>query len=272
MTRRRLPGRAIAGAAMAAASAGAALLAPLVSGRSPSAVSLKDRFRPPCREFLAGADDLGRDVLARSLHGGRVSLLVGLLVVTVSLSTGLLLGATAGFLGGWADAILMRLVDVLMAFPGILLAIAMVAVLGPSLPNAVAALVAIGWVGYARLARAQALRIRELEYVQSCVALGGSRPRIVLHHVIPNLLGPMVVQASLGVAGAILAEASLSFLGLSVQPPAASWGTMLNEGRQYLDAPHLTILPGLLLMLTVLAFNFIGDGLRDYLDPRAARG
>ena len=246
----------------------AALFAPVVSPHAPETIHLRDRFSPPSLEYPAGADNLGRDILSRSLHGARISLSVGLIVVSVTLLIGLAVGSTAGTLGGWVDVLLMRVVDILMAFPGILLAIAMVAVLGPSLKNAMIALCAIGWVTYARLARGQALRIREMEYVQSARALGASDLRIVTRHVVPNLMGPLIVQASLGVAGAILSEAGLSFLGLSVQPPTPSWGTMLNEGRQFLDTLHLTLLPGLLLMATVLGFNFIGDGLRDDLDPR----
>ena len=173
--------------------------------------------------------------------------------------------------GGWLDQLLMRAVDILLAFPGILLAIALVAVLGPSLPNVVLALTSIGWVGYARLVRGQVLKIRELEYVQAARALGAPVWRVIGVHVIPATLPPVIVQATLGMAGIIVAEASLSFLGLGVQPPTPSWGTMLDAGRSHLfDAPHLTIFPGLALALLVLGFNVAGDALREYLDPRAA--
>lgn len=265
---RRLPRRVWVGSALLLGLACASLAAPLVIDHDPTAMALSERFQRPGARHLAGADHLGRDVLARSLRGARVSLLVGTAVVAIALSIGLVAGTLAGSVGGRADVLMMRVVDVLMAFPGILLAIALVAVLGPSLRHAVVALCAVGWVGYARLARAQALRIRELEFVQAARALGAGEARVAFRHVMPNLMGPMVVQATLGIAGAILSEAALSFLGLSVQPPTPSWGTMLNEGRVYFDVPHLTLLPGVLLAATVLAFNVLGDGLRDWLDVR----
>jgi peptide/nickel transport system permease protein len=178
------------------------------------------------------------------------------------------MGSIAGYFGGRVDDVISRLIDVLLAFPGLLLAIAMVAVLGPSLTNVVIALTAIGWVGYARLVRGQVLRARELDFVQAARALGATTPRILARHVIPTTLPAVSVQATLGMGGAILAEAALSFLGLGVQPPTPSWGTMLNYGRSHLlDAPHLTIFPGLAIAILVLGFNFLGDGLRDALDP-----
>jgi peptide/nickel transport system permease protein len=184
----------------------------------------------------------------------------------------MLLGSVAGYFGGVADDVISRAVDVLMAFPGILLAIALVAVLGPNLTNVVIALTIIGWVGYARLVRSQALRAREFEFVQAARALGASAPRVVVRHVLPTALPAVVVQATLGMAGAIIAEASLSFLGLGVQPPTPSWGTMLDAGRSHLfDAPHLTVFPGLAIATLVLGFNFLGDGLRDRVDPKLAK-
>jgi peptide/nickel transport system permease protein len=194
--------------------------------------------------------------------------LVGLVVVGVSTSVGIVLGAIAGYFGGRIDESISRVIDILLAFPGLLLAIALVAVLGPSLVNVVLALSLIGWVGYARLVRGQVLRARELEFVQAARALGATTPRILARHVIPTTLPAVTVQATLGMGGAILAEAALSFLGLGVQPPTPSWGTMLNYGRAHLlDAPHLTIFPGLAIAVLVLGFNFLGDGLRDRLDP-----
>jgi peptide/nickel transport system permease protein len=182
------------------------------------------------------------------------------------------LGSVAGYVGGRVDDVISRVVDVLMAFPGILLAIALVAVLGPSLTNVVIALSVIGWVGYARLVRGQALRAREFDFVQAARALGANPSRIVLRHVLPTALPAVVVQATLGMAGAIIAEASLSFLGLGVQPPTPSWGTMLDAGRSHLfDAPHLTVFPGLAIATLVLGFNFLGDGLRDRVDPKLAK-
>jgi len=194
--------------------------------------------------------------------------LVGLVVVGVSSTIGIALGSVAGYCGGSIDEAISRVIDILLAFPGLLLAIGLVAVLGPSLTNVVLALSVIGWVGYARLVRGQVLRARELDFVQAAKALGASTPRILARHVIPTTLPAVSVQATLGMGGAILAEAALSFLGLGVQPPTPSWGTMLNYGRGHLlDAPHLTIFPGLAIAILVLGFNFLGDGLRDALDP-----
>lgn len=247
----------------------AALLGPFVAPWDPYAQELALRLSGPTGGHLFGLDELGRDILSRLLVGARISLLVGLAVVSVSSSVGILMGSLAGYYGGRVDQLISRVMDVLLAFPGILLAIALVAVLGPSLTNVILALSVIGWVGYARLVRAQVLRIRELEYVQAARALGARTPRILLRHVIPATLPTVIVQGTLGMAGAIIAEASLSFLGLGVQPPTPSWGTMLDAGRSHLfDAPHLTLFPGLAIALLVLGFNFLGDGLRDKIDPR----
>jgi peptide/nickel transport system permease protein len=250
----------------------AALAGPSLSPYDAASQELARRLEPPSISHPFGLDELGRDILARLLAGARISLLVGLAVVSVSSVVGTLLGAIAGYFGGRVDDVISRTVDVLMAFPGILLAIALVAVLGPSLTNVVIALSVIGWVGYARLVRGQALRARELDFVQAARALGAGSSRIVVRHVLPTALPAVVVQATLGMAGAIIAEASLSFLGLGVQPPTPSWGTMLDAGRSHLfDAPHLTIFPGLAIALLVLGFNFVGDGLRDRVDPKLAR-
>jgi peptide/nickel transport system permease protein len=248
----------------------AAALGPSLTPYDPSAQTLALRLEPPSRSHPLGLDELGRDVLSRLLEGARISLFVGLAVVSVSSLVGMALGSIAGYFGGAVDDLISRTIDILMAFPGILLAIALVAVLGPSLTNVILALCVIGWVGYARLVRGQALRARELEYVQAARALGASSARIVVKHVLPTALPSVIVQASLGMAGAIIAEASLSFLGLGVQPPTASWGTMLDAGRSHLfDAPHLTIFPGLAIATLVLGFNFLGDGLRDRIDPKS---
>jgi peptide/nickel transport system permease protein len=230
------------------------------------------RLTGPSPQHWFGLDELGRDILSRVLAGARISILVGLVVVSISSTVGIAVGSAAGYFGGRVDEFLSRIIDILMAFPGLLLAIAMVAVLGPSLFNVVFALSLIGWVGYARLVRGQVLRARELEFVQAARALGASTPRVLIRHVIPTTLPAVTVQATLGMGGAILAEASLSFLGLGVQPPTPSWGTMLNYGRIHLlDAPHLTIFPGLAIAVLVLGFNFLGDGLRDLLDPKMQR-
>jgi len=247
----------------------AAIAGPWVVPYDAAVQELARRLTGPTWAHPLGMDELGRDVLARLLIGARVSLLVGMSVVTTSAIFGIVIGTIAGFAGGWVDALLGRLMDVLLAFPGILLAIALVAVLGPSLVNVVIALATIGWVAYARLVRGQVLKIRELEYVQAARALGASSLRLMARHVVPATLSAVIVQATLGMAGAIIAEASLSFLGLGVQPPTPSWGTMLDAGRSHLfDAPHLTIFPGLAIAVLVLGFNFAGDALRDRFDPR----
>jgi peptide/nickel transport system permease protein len=250
----------------------AAVLGPWVVPVDPSAQQLALRLEPPTGVHIFGLDELGRDIFARLLVGARISLLVGLVVVGVSAIVGVALGSIAGYFGGRVDEIISRIMDVMMAFPGLLLAIAMVAVLGPSLTNVVLALTIIGWVGYARVVRGQVLRAREFEFVQAARALGATEPRILLRHVIPTTLPAVTVQATLGMGAAILNEAALSFLGLGVQPPTPSWGTMLNYGRQHLlNAPHLTVFPGIAIAILVLGFNFLGDGLRDRLDPASGR-
>lgn len=247
----------------------AAILAPFAP-YSPSAQNLALRLAGPSWQHPFGLDELGRDVFSRVLAGAQISFLVGVVVVSVSAVVGTLLGGLAGYFGGWFDELVSRAVDILLAFPGLLLAIALVAVLGPSLMNVLFALSVIGWVGYARLVRGQVLRAREIDFVQAARALGAGTSRIMLHHVLPTAMPVVVVQATLGMAGAILSEAALSFLGLGAQPPTPSWGTMLNGGVSHLlDAPHLTIFPGLAIALLVLGFNFLGDGLRDATDPKS---
>lgn len=246
-----------------------AVVGPGLSPYDPAHQELASRLAGPSASHPFGLDELGRDILSRVLSGARISLLVGLAVVSVSSVVGLALGLLAGYVGGRVDDVISRVVDVLLAFPGILLAIALVAVLGPSLVNVVLALSVIGWVGYARLVRAQVLRLREFEYVQAARALGAGIWRLLLVHLLPGTLPAVLVQATLGMAGVIIAEAALSFLGLGVQPPTPSWGTMLNGGRMHLlDAPHLTVFPGLAIATLVLGFNFLGDGLRDAIDPK----
>ena len=248
---------------------GAALVAPWLVPFDPASQQLALRLEGPSAHHWFGLDELGRDIFSRVLLGARVSLFVGLVVVSVSAVAGMAIGSIAGYFGGRIDQAISRLMDVLLAFPGLLLAIALVAVLGPSLGNVVLALTVIGWVGYARLVRGQVLRAREFEYVVAARALGASTWRTLTRHVLPTALPAVTVQATLGMATAILSEASLSFLGLGVQPPTPSWGTMLNGGRAHiLDAPHLTVFPGLAIALLVLGLNFLGDGLRDRIDPR----
>ncbi len=246
-----------------------ALIGPAIAPHDPIAQDLAARLNAPSAGHILGQDSLGRDVLSRILVGARVSLAVGLIVVLVSSTVGSAVGAAVGLAGGWVDEVAMRVVDVLLAFPGILLAIALSAVLGPGLDHTVLALCVLGWVGYARLVRGQVLALREREFVQAAVALGASRTRIVMHHLLPNVLAPVLVQATFGMASAIVAEASLSFLGLGVVPPTPSWGSMIDDGRLYLEqAPHVAAFPGLAILITVLGLNFLGDGLRDAFDVK----
>jgi peptide/nickel transport system permease protein len=256
-----------------------AIFAPLIAPYDPreqssanSSQSVQDRLKPSSNHLL-GTDDLGRDVLSRVIHGARISMRVGVTVVLISALIGIVIGSVSGYYGGWVDRFFSGfLFNVFLAFPGILLAIAMVAFLGPGLNNLILALSVIGWVGYARLIRGQVLKVREYDFVTAARALGGNDIRILLRHILPNAIQPLIVQASLGMAGAVLSEASLSFLGLGVPPPAPSWGSMLNDARNFLRvAPHLLIAPGLAVMLTVMAFNFVGDGLREWLDPKQKR-
>ncbi|MGZ5492648.1 MAG: ABC transporter permease [Thermoanaerobaculia bacterium] len=246
-----------------------ALAAPLLAPYDPDVQDTARRLEPPSKQHLLGLDDLGRDVLSRILFGARVSLRVGFSVVILASLVGVTLGAVSGYFGGAADLIVMRICDILLAFPGILLSIALVAVLGPSLNNVIMALAITGWVGYARLVRGQVLKVREMEYITAARALGAKSPRVIVLHVLPNVINPVIVMATLGLAGAILAEAALSFLGLGVQPPTPSWGAMLTAGRRYLGlANHLAIFPGVAIMLAVMGLNFLGDGLIDALDPK----
>jgi peptide/nickel transport system permease protein len=246
-----------------------ALFAPLIAPHDPLHQSLSEDLIGYSSGHPLGTDKLGRDILSRILHGGRISLLVGISTVTLSLAIGLIVGSMSGFFGGWVDQLLMRLVDILVAFPGILLAIAFTAVLGPGLDHVVIALCLIGWTSYARLVRGEILALREREFVQAARALGCHPQRIIARHLLPNLLPPLLIQAVFGLAAAIVAEGSLSFLGLGVEPPASSWGSMLNDGRQFLlVAPHLTTYPGLAIMVTVLALNLVGDALDERLSAR----
>jgi peptide/nickel transport system permease protein len=217
-----------------------------------------------------GTDELGRDTLSRTLYGARVSLLVAASVVFGCGFTGLMVGMLAGYAGGWFDRFVnLLLINAFLSFPGILLAIAFAAFLGPGISKVIFALVITGWAGYARLARAQVLKVKELEFILAARSLGASHARILATHLLPNILQPVLIQATIGMAGAILAESTLSFLGLGVLAPVPSWGAMLNDARSHLfDAPHLVIFPALAVMMAVLAFNLLGDAWRDWLDPR----
>lgn len=262
---------ATAGAAMIAVFVVLALFAPWIAPQDPAHIDLPARLMGPSASHWFGTDELGRDILSRIIYGARISMLVGTCVVATSLTLGLVLGSIAGYYGGFLDRFLNVIVmNAFMSFPGILLAIAFVAFLGPGLFNVVLALSIGGWVGYARLVRAQVLAVREREFVEAARALGASSARIIVRHILPNIIQPVIVQAAIGMAGAILAEATMSFLGLGVPPPTPSWGSMLNDARSHLfDAPHLVVFPAAAVMLAVLSFNFIGDGLRDFLDPRS---
>ncbi len=248
-----------------------ALFAPWIAPYDPAHIDLPQRLMGPSFSHWFGTDELGRDILSRIIYGARLSMLVGSCVVAASLTLGLIFGSIAGYYGGLTDRLLNVVVmNAFMSFPGILLAIAFVAFLGPGIFNLIFALSIGGWVGYARLVRAQVLAVREREFVEAARALGASDLRIIVRHILPNIIQPVIVQAAIGMAGAILAEATMSFLGLGVPPPAASWGSMLNDARSHLfDSPHLVLFPAAAVMLAVLSFNFIGDGLRDYLDPRS---
>jgi peptide/nickel transport system permease protein len=262
---------ATAGLAMVAIFVVCALFAPWLAPQNPSRIDLPLRLMAPSASHWFGTDELGRDILSRIIYGARISMLVGGCVVATSLTLGLIFGSIAGYYGGITDRVLNVVVmNAFMSFPGILLAIAFVAFLGPGIFNLIFALSLGGWVGYARLVRGQVLVVREREFVEAARALGASDLRIIVRHILPNIIQPVIVQAAIGMAGAILAEATMSFLGLGVPPPTASWGSMLNDARSHLfDSPHLVLFPAAAVMLAVLSFNFIGDGLRDYLDPRA---
>jgi peptide/nickel transport system permease protein len=247
-----------------------ALFAPWIAPDDPAAQNLPARLESPSRAHWMGTDELGRDTLSRTIYGARVSLFVSVSVVLGCGTIGLAIGLLAGFLGGWFDRFVnLLLINAFLSFPGILLAIAFAAFFGPGIGKVILALIITGWAGYARLARAQVLKTKELEFVLAARSLGASNPRIMLRHLLPNILQPVLIQATIGMAGAILAESTLSFLGLGVLAPVPSWGSMLNDARSHLfDAPHLVIFPALAVMTAVLAFNLLGDAWRDWLDPR----
>jgi peptide/nickel transport system permease protein len=246
-----------------------ALLGPTLAPFDPTEQTLEHMLEPPGRTHWLGTDDLGRDVLSRLLYGARVSLGVGVLAVALSLSLGVVLGLVSGYHAGWLDGAIMRVMDGLLAFPSIVLALAITAALGPSLQNAMIAIGIIGIPGFARLVRGQVLALRAQEFVEAARALGAGDGRIVAWHIAPGTMAPVVIHASLRLAFAVLTEAGLSFLGLGTQPPTPSWGAMLNTGREYLEmAPWLSLAPGAASFATTLCFNFLGDAVRDVLDPR----
>jgi peptide/nickel transport system permease protein len=246
-----------------------AIFAPVLAPHDPIKVATKLRGKPPSAEYILGNDAVGRDILSRLIYGTRVALIVGLGATAIAVSIGVTVGATAGYFGGWVDTVLSRLVDTLMAFPTLALLITLAAVLGPSLVTVIIAIGTTVWASYARVVRADMLSLRERDYVLAARAAGARDGRIIFGHMLPNVLGPIVVLGSLSVGSIIILESALSFLGLGIQPPNPSWGGMLSDGRAYIrQYPHIAIAPGALITVTVLAFNLVGDGLRDALDPR----
>lgn len=246
-----------------------AIFAPFIAQQDPRTMSLPDRLERPSKQHWLGRDENGADVFAKLIFGSRVSLGVAWSVVLISASLGLLIGSLAGYRGGWADLLLMRITDMFYAFPGFLIALALVAVLGPSVFNLVLAMCVTSWTGFARLVRGEVLHLKERDHVQSARAVGAGALRIVTLHIWPGLISLLVIQATFAMAGTIIAEAGLSFLGLGVPGHTPTWGALLNSGRRVMtEAPHISLAPGLSIVILVLGFNMLGDGLRDYLDPR----
>ncbi len=247
-----------------------AIAAPLLVRTDPKVSHPADAIQRPSAQHLMGTDDLGRDVLGRAIYGSRVSLAVGIIAVSIGLITGIVLGMIAGYTGGWADLLILRVIDALLAFPALLLAIAITSALGPNLRNTMIAIGIVASPVYTRLTRGQVLQAKEREYIEAARTAGASQARIAFRHILPNILNPLIVQASLSIAFAILAEASLSFLGLGVQPPTPTWGADINHARAYLSNGFwwMSVGPGVAILLTVFSFNLLGDSIRDILDPR----
>jgi len=246
----------------------AAIFAPIIAPYDPSEI-IEDNTLPPSMKHLFGTDDLGRDIFSRALYGARISLTVGLVAVTIAVLIGTLFGAIAGYYGGFIDSAIMRFVDIMLAFPSIFLILAIQVMLTPNIYNVMIVIGLTSWMGVARLVRGEFLRIRELQYVEAARAIGCSNLRIIFRHILPNAQAPIIVAGTLGMAGAILTESALSFLGLGVQPPMPSWGNMLMDSQAYMrDAPWMAIIPGLLILITVLSLYFVGEGLREHLNVR----
>lgn len=249
-----------------------AIFAGYIAPHNPEKANLELRLKEPCHEYPFGTDHLGRCILSRIIFGARVSLSVGLLVVSSSLILGLTIGALSGYYGGWLDEIVMRVVDAFLAFPSLLLALGIAGLFGAGFMNLVMALIIVDWAGYARLARSSVMAVKEQDYIKAAKGLGTGDLHVILHHVIPNVMSPLIVMATIGMGYVILSAAGLSFLGFGVQPPTPEWGSMLNEGKIYIRSdPYIMIFPGLAIMITVLAFNYLGDELRDLLDPRETK-
>lgn len=260
---------AVAGAAVVVALAFVALAAPLIAPYDPTDIDIQNVLSPPSARHPFGTDDLGRDVLSRMIYGSRISLSVGFVAVGIALTIGLAMGSVAGYYGGKVDPILMRFVDVMLTFPTFFLMLAVIAILEPGIWTIMVVIGLTSWMGVARLVRAEFLTLKERDFVLAAKASGAGSPRIIFRHILPNALSPVFVAATLGVAGAILVEAALSFLGLGVQPPRPSWGNILSTGKDYIEvAWWLSFYPGLAILVTVLGYNLLGEGLRDALDPR----
>jgi ABC-type dipeptide/oligopeptide/nickel transport system permease subunit len=259
---------ALAGTGIVALLCFCAAFAPLIAPYDPVHVDLDHQFMPPSARYPFGTDFYGRDLLSRVIFGARISLLIGLIPSAISMIIGSVLGVLSAFYSGWLDTLIMRVADVVLAFPSIILAMVVTYTLGASLFTLFIALSVVGWAGAARVVRSQALSLKERDFIIACRAVGVGNGRIMLRHIIPNCIAPILVLLTLNIPQAIMAEAGLSFLGVGAQPPTPSWGLMVNEAQQYLfSAPWASILPGLAILLTVLGFNFVGDGLRDAIDP-----
>jgi peptide/nickel transport system permease protein len=258
--------------ALIAVFAACAILAPILAPYDPLLQDLGSRLRPPSPEHWLGTDSLGRDIASRILYGARISLIIGVVVVASAGVVGTIIGLIAGYAGGLVDEALMRLTEVFLAFPALILAMAIAGALGPSLTNAIIAIAAVTWAVYARLTRGQVLSLRQREFVEAARAIGASRVRVVWHHLLPNVLAPLMIQASFDLGSSIIAAAGLSFIGFGAQPPTPEWGVMISEGRNYISTqPWLSLFPGLAILFAVGSFNLLGDGLRDAFDPRLSR-
>ena len=245
------------------------VFAPVLSPYDPDAIHVNEILMPPSRQHILGTDELGRDVFSRMIWGSRISLKVGFVAVGIAILIGVIVGSAAGYYGGWIDSVLMRFVDIMLCFPAFFLILAVIAILQPSIYNIMAVIGLTSWMGVARLVRAEFLRIREMDFVKAARSIGASDFRIIFRHILPNALSPVLVAATLGVAGAILTESALSFLGIGVQPPMPSWGNMLTAGKDNMEiAWWLSVFPGMAILITVLGYNLLGEGLRDILDPR----
>lgn len=267
--RRKFSGKLYFGLALILSMACLGIFAGFITSYSPTAMDLAARYEAPSMSHLFGLDQNGTDVFAQVAYGARISLRVAFTVVFISAVIGLLVGSLAGYVGGWVDQITMRFLDMFYAFPGFLLALSLVAVLGPSISNLIFAMCVTGWTGYARLVRGEILHLKQREYVVGAQALGANPVRLLVRHIWPNLLGILVVQMTFGMSGTIITESGLSFLGLGAPPTVPTWGSLLNSGRRILtEAPHVSLFPGLAILTLVLGFNLVGDSLRDWLNPR----